>query len=45
MAPRTARFLRWLAWATALLVLALVFATYLRPSMVFSIAGQLWNCF
>jgi hypothetical protein len=36
---------RLLAWAAALVALALVFAAYLRPSMVFSIAGQLWNCF
>lgn len=47
MAPRpfTARRKRLLAWAAAAAVLALVFLAYLRPSMVFSVANQLWNCF
>jgi type II secretory pathway component PulM len=46
MTPRsTARRKRLLAWAAAVLVLALVFAAYLRPAMVFSMANQLWNCF
>jgi hypothetical protein len=45
MPPRIARFKRLLAWAAALLALALVFAAYLRPAMVFSVASQLWSCF
>ena len=45
MPPRAHRLKRLLAWAAALLALALVFAAYLRPAMVFSIAGQLWSCF
>jgi type II secretory pathway component PulM len=46
MTPRsTARRKRLLAWAAAALVLALVFAAYLRPAKVFSLANQLWSCF
>ncbi|NML14219.1 hypothetical protein [Azohydromonas caseinilytica] len=45
MTPRAARLRRLLAWAAALLALALVFTAYLQPSMAFSIASQLWNCF
>lgn len=44
MTPRF-RTRRLLGWAAAALVLALVFLAYLRPSMVFSVANQLWNCF
>jgi len=34
-----------LGWLTALGVLLLVFAAYLRPDMVMTLATQLWNCF
>ena len=34
-----------LGWGAALAVLALVFASYLRPDMALSLANQLWNCF
>jgi hypothetical protein len=33
------------AWAAVLGVLALVFASYLRPDLVVSLATQIWNCF
>ena len=36
---------RALGWIAALVVLAGVFAAYLRPDMVFALATQLWNCF
>ena len=36
---------RGIGWAAALVALALVFALYLRPDMVMSVATQLWNCF
>jgi hypothetical protein len=41
---------RSLAWrvglgATALALCALVFALYLRPDMVFTLANAVWNCF
>ncbi|HEX7382690.1 MAG TPA: hypothetical protein VF291_00155 [Burkholderiaceae bacterium] len=36
---------RGVGWAAALAALALVFALYLRPDMVMSVATQLWNCF
>ena len=45
MPPRLRCLKRPLAWAAALLALALVFAAYLQPAMVFSIANQLWSCF
>ncbi len=33
------------AWAAALAVLAIVFAWYLQPELVVTLATQLWNCF
>lgn len=43
---RRARGLRRaLAWVAALVVLALVFLSYLSPGMVFTLANQVWNCF
>lgn len=36
---------RTLAWATVALVLAMVFAAYLRPDMAVALANELWNCF
>jgi hypothetical protein len=36
---------RWLWRAAALLVLALVFSTYLQPDMVFDLANRIWSCF
>jgi hypothetical protein len=35
----------WLAWSAAAIVLALVFAAYLRPDLAVTLANQLWNCF
>ena len=31
--------------AAALLALALVFASYLRPDLVFDLANLVWSCF
>jgi hypothetical protein len=36
---------RAIGWAAGTLVLALVFAAYLRPDMAMTLATQLWNCF
>lgn len=36
---------RILWWAGALAACALVFATYLRPEMMFTLATAVWNCF
>jgi hypothetical protein len=36
---------RSLAWLVVGVVLALVFAAYLRPDMAMSLANQLWACF
>jgi hypothetical protein len=36
---------RWFAWGAGLAVMALVFASYLRPDFVVSIANQVWACF
>lgn len=33
------------AWAGAALVLAAVFAAYLRPDLALTLANQLWACF
>ena len=33
------------AWATALVVLALVFAAYLDPHTVVDLANRVWACF
>jgi hypothetical protein len=35
---------RLLAWTAAVALLAAVFALYLRPGMVLSLATQLWAC-
>jgi hypothetical protein len=32
-------------WVAVSAVLALVFAWYLRPDVVMTLATQLWNCF
>jgi hypothetical protein len=34
-----------IAWAAAAAALLLVFAAYLRPGLVVTLANQLWNCF
>ena len=37
---------RHIAWAAAAIVLLLVvFASYLRPDLAMTLANQLWNCF
>ncbi len=36
---------RGLAWAAALALLCTVFAAYLRPDVMVTLANQLWNCF
>ncbi len=36
---------RLLAWATALVVLALVFASYLSPHVAVDLASRVWACF
>jgi len=36
---------RTLAWSAVAVVLALVFAAYLRPDLAFTLANQLWACF
>ena len=36
---------RTLVWAVAGVVLAAVFAAYLRPELALTLATQLWNCF
>lgn len=36
---------RLFAWTAAIALLAAVFALYLRPDMMLSLATQLWNCF
>lgn len=33
------------AWTGTLVVLALVFAAYLRPDFVVAMANQIWACF
>ena len=33
------------AWAVGLALLAAVFALYLQPDMMLSLATQLWSCF
>jgi hypothetical protein len=37
--------LRIAAWACAAAVLLAVFAMYLQPEMVITLANQLWSCF
>lgn len=36
---------RVVAWVGAGVVLALVFAAYLRPDVAMTLANQLWACF
>lgn len=36
---------RALLWLAALLVLLAVFALYLRPAFMLTLADQLWSCF
>ena len=36
---------RLLLWATALAVLALVFAAYLNPHLAVDLASRVWSCF
>ncbi len=36
---------RGAAWAAAAVALLLVFAAYLRPDLVMTLANQLWACF
>ena len=36
---------RSLAWLAIGIVLAVVFAAYLRPDVAVTLANQLWNCF
>lgn len=36
---------RLAAWTLTLVVLAVVFAAYLDPSMAMQLAQQLWSCF
>lgn len=35
---------RALAWAAALLVLALTFSAYHNPALMLDLATQVWNC-
>ena len=36
---------RALAWSVAAVVLLAVFASYLRPDVMMTLANQLWACF
>ncbi len=45
MAATRRPLLRGVLWALAAIALAAVFALYLRPDLVFSIANQVWACF
>lgn len=36
---------RWLAWGLAAVVLAAVFAAYLRPEMMVDLGSRLYACF
>ena len=38
-------FQRALAWAAAGAALAAVFASYLRPALMFDLAVRAWSCF
>ena len=40
-----ARLRRIAAYALALVVLLLVFLSYLNPDMLFTLATQVWSCF
>ena len=35
---------RWAAYAAAAIVLAVVFAGWLRPDMAFALMSQAWGC-
>jgi hypothetical protein len=39
------RLRRALLWLAAAAALAVVFAAYLRPDVVVTLANQLWSCF
>jgi hypothetical protein len=47
MKPALERWLRsrWLWRVASLLALALVFAAYLQPDLVFDLANRVWSCF
>jgi hypothetical protein len=36
---------RWIGWAASLFALALVFAWYLQPDLMFELANRVWSCF
>jgi len=36
---------RLLAWSATVALLAAVFALYLQPDLMLSLATQFWNCF
>ena len=36
---------RWLWRAASLVALALVFASYLQPDVMFELATRVWSCF
>jgi hypothetical protein len=36
---------RWFWRTAALLALALVFASYLQPDLMFELANRVWSCF
>jgi len=36
---------RWLWRTVSLLALALVFASYLQPDLMFGLANRVWSCF
>jgi hypothetical protein len=40
-----ARLRRLAAYAIAIVVLLLVFLSYLNPDMLFTLATQVWSCF
>jgi hypothetical protein len=44
-APRPHGRPRWLWRVAAVLALALVFVSYLRPDMMFELANRVWSCF
>lgn len=47
MKPALERWLhsRWLWRVLSLTVLALVFASYLQPGLMFDLATRVWSCF
>lgn len=44
MTEQAVRARRLLVWIAALLVLALVFAAYLQPDFLLTLANQFWAC-